>query len=791
MKFSHSILFFLSFLLCSPVNAQFSLFSKSFHLPDTGKQTLLIAVAPFIPDEPVKPFQKDPGKEFQHKVAEELRADRRMRVVELDQPVSMGPERDLSVGLADVQRRLAQSGADLLIWGTQDAQGFQGGWDMYVSAGSRIQNEARSEGFYLNGTLPFRGIQEKDTLTILDWAVESWRGLIDHSYGMDIAPQIKAMIEKTDEALSLAYEKHWSEATRAQMKEYLTVLLTLYAVKTHDPQTLDRAVSLTSQSLQKPPLGEDPYNWACYENNLGTLLQSKGMKEQSSADLQGAVNAYRSALTAMKTSVMRQDATDIELNLAECLEILGRREGDTGHIRDSISIYEKILKRTYKLGELHQWMDIQSGLGAAYVDLGHREGSFKDLHRAIAHFKQVLGAPGLDGMPMKKVEAQVNLGNVYSSLGGREQSVKEYQTALEYLDAAIPALQGMSSTRSQGIAWLNKGTCQMNLGRLQNNEVLWSQAKFSYSRAASLFALTRDQMEWASIQRDSGILEMFLNEKKMDVRGLSRCLDDYQQEKTVHQKKGMPIVWAQCGTLECAVLTLMGDATGKAVYWTQAKKELEEIGEILDPKTQPFDFYEKNLCQASLLSLEGARLKNPEELKEAVKIYEETLELLKGTDLQAQRCSLQSGLCQALAELLTLSPEEETQKKAKLLLQELEAGFEKTTARVDRALHQANRAQLEAVLARLEKDGAGEQKARNRFEQAVRAVQKEGYVYYGARKEALLGDLDFALAKETQSPVFAEKARVDYTRAKEVLSPAGDYWESTLTDKMRLARSFK
>ncbi len=358
--------FFLSLYFCSQAKADFSLFSEPTTVSDFANKTLLIAVAPFIPNSPVKILQRDPGKEFQHKIADELRADRRIRVVELEDSVSMGPppDRQLERGFADAKRLLAQSGADLLIWGTQDEGGGHPEWDIYVSAGNEIQNQVRSEGFYLNGTASFIGIQEGDTVGLLGWAVESWRGLIDRSYGMDIAPQIQTMIQKTDQALSLAYEKQWSEQTRAQMKQYLSVLLCLYAVKTHDSKTLDRAVSLTSQFVQGPSDGEDSYNWACFENNLATLLQARGMKEQSSEDLRGAIKAYRSALKVL-TGISTSSATETEINLANCLEILGRREGTKNLDLEAITLFQKVLGQTSKVGELHQWMEIQTGLAGA------------------------------------------------------------------------------------------------------------------------------------------------------------------------------------------------------------------------------------------------------------------------------------------------------------------------------------------------------------------------------------------------------------------------------------------
>ena len=754
-------------------------------------QTLLIAVAVFIPNAPVKPLDKDPGVEFQRQIASELRADRRIRVVELEGPVSMGAPSDphLETGFEDAKRLLDQSGADLLIWGTQEA-GPRPEWDIYVSAGDHIQNQARGEGFYLNANTSFFGIQEADTVDVLGWAVESWRGLIDRSYGMDIAPQIKVMIEKTDQALSLAYEKHWSDRTLAQMKQYLSVLLCLYAVKTHDPQTLDRAVSLTSQTVQSLPPGEDPYNWACFENNLGTLLQSRGMKEQSSDDLRGAVKAYRSALSAMK-GFPSQNSTDMELNLAECLQILGRREGKTGQLLEAVSLYQKILAGTSHIAELHQWMDIQTGLAAVYTELGIRDTHFKYLRLALRHYQEVLKVPDLEGMPVKKVQVLVNLGNVYSALGGREQSVGDYQKSLQYLEEAIPELQSMSSTRNQAIALLNKGTCLMNLGRLENQEPLWLEAKDTYAQATSLFAVTQDQMEWASIQRDLGILEMFMSEKKMDVPGLSLSLKYDEQEKTVHQEKSMPLLWAQAGVMESLVLGLRGDATGDPLDWEGAKKRLVAIGALLDPKEDVFAIWEMNASLGSLLVLEGTRSGNPGELGEAVTLYEDTLKELAGTDMKAQSCSLQSGLCQALAELLALQAPGRNNPKGRDLLQHLDPDYDKTTSRADRYIHIANRAQLEALRARQAGDPGAEKIARDRFEKAAGEIQKEGYVYYYAKKEMVLGDLDLALARETRSAPWAKKALGDYSRAQEVLEPEGDYWKKLLGDKIQSARTFK
>ncbi len=88
-------------------------------------------------------------------------------------------------------------------------------------------------------------------------------------------------------------------------------------------------------------------------------------------------------------------------------------------------------------------------------------------------------------------------------------------------------------------------------------------------------------------------------------------------------------------------------------------------------------------------------------------------------------------------------------------------------------------------------DLVAEQNSRDRFEKTAGEILKEGYVYFGAKKEIILGDIDLALASGTQEACWAKKAVRDYSRANEVLGFSGDYWKNLLKDKIHLARSFK
>lgn len=777
------VLFFL-FTFCSVAKANFSLFSQDGSRSSINpNQTLLIVVAPFNTNEKVGFFKKDPGREIQHKIALELKADRRLRVVETDRPVSEGPDHDLEAGFSDANRLLAQTGADLIIWGNKSEDKMLGEWNIYVSAAGHVQNKVREEGFSLEGTAYFTGIQETDTLELLGWAVGSWKGLIDHSYGMDITDQIKPMIEKTDQTLSLAYEKQWSGQTRLEMEKYLSVLLCLYANKTQDPKVLDRAVSVTSLLLESTPRVEEGYNWACWQNNLGGVLQTRGMMRQSSEDLEKGVQAFRAALHTMSEAMPGSDVTDIQLNLAECLEILGRREGNTGHLEEARKDYSSILSKTSKDGQTSQWIDAQLGLANTYYDLGIRQTNLDDLRRSIRHYKAVLGLPNLAGMPIEQVHVETNLGSVYGALGGRTQNPGDYREALGYLDKAIAQMRGLSSTHNLAIGLLNKGTCLMNLGRIENREDEWAGARQTYQEAASLFGLSNDRMEWASIQRDMGNLELFSSEKRVDPQDLQKAVEYYDQEQTVHARKTMPLLWAQASVMKGLVLGLEGDSVCNPNLISLAQQTLEEAGKEMNSPEQAFALLEKNQALAAILQMEGEENHDPVKLRTAVAMDEKTLEDTKDTQLEARERALQSDLCRDYALLLLLDPDDGTAEKAVTFLKNLGSSYDKAPAAVDRFLHRANKVELEGILALRTKDEDGLAQALERYEKAVEGLQQEGYIYYAARKEIIMGDMEVALARLKGDKLLLRKAVLEYAKARPVLERKSVRWKKALDEK--------
>jgi tetratricopeptide (TPR) repeat protein len=775
---------FFFFLTLSPATgADFSLFPGA---PTSGptdpSQTLLIAVAPFNLSHPQGVFERDRGREFQHKIAQELRADRRLRVVELEWPVSEGPGHDLEAGFTDADRLLAQSGADLIIWGNEEGSSPQK-WDIYVDAAQKVQNQVRQEGFNLDGTTYFSGVAEDDTLDLLQWAVTSWKGLIDHSFGMDIAPQVQLMIQKTDQALSLAYEKHWSGQTRLEMEGYLATLLCLYGNKTHDLKALDRAVSMTTLVLQGTPRLESAYNWACFQNNLGTVLQTRGKMEQSNEALESSVKAFQACL-----GVMPGDKTDIEQNSGESLEILGRREGNLQYLKEAETIFRRILKTLSPLGQMNDWMGTELELANTCNDMGLRETGLGHFREAIRHYQQMLAVPEIEGMPVELARVQTNLGSVYGDMGARTQNVEDYQKALDYLDQAIPSLRTMSSPQNLGIALLNRGTSLMNLGRLQNREEDWVEARQTYQEAASLFALSDNRMEWASIQRDLGNLDIFTSEKKAGLQGMDSAMAHYDQEQTVHTRKTMPLLWAQASEVNALALGQKGDSLCKPGLMVQAEQILKEAGSVMDPQQQAYAVAGNNQALAVILQLEGEQNHDPVQLRAAAQTAEKTLDWLKDAELAPKRSAIQSCLCQVYADLLALDPDGATENKAAALLKNLDPFFLKAPAPVDRYLHEANRAQLKGALALKAGDKEGLAHAVEGLKAAVGGIQKEGYVYYGARKEIVLGDMETALARLKGDKALAHQAALDYSKAREVLEGRGGCWKALLEEKVAQAQ---
>ena len=228
----------------------------------------------------------------------------------------------------------------------------------------------------------------------------------------------------------------------------------------------------------------------------------------------------------------------------------------------------------------------------------------------------------------------------------------------------------------------------------------------------------------------------------------------------------------------------ISESTCDLISIEHSPEVLQECLQLLNPQTEPQLWVAINNVAAGILLRKGVENRQAGEIRESIGKFGQSLELLGDKGNQNLLDGTQGELCRAYAELLALEPGKDELKKAGGILSRLNKGFGKKGAITDRELRLASKAQLVGAIAAKNKDVKGLEKAYRSCGQAVKILKDNGYVYYAARKQEILGDMDLAFCKMGKGPAYSRKAVRNYLEAQEVLKNNSPNWEKVLQGKI-------
>jgi tetratricopeptide (TPR) repeat protein len=98
---------------------------------------------------------------------------------------------------------------------------------------------------------------------------------------------------------------------------------------------------LPRAALEERTRDRAPLQWAATQNNLGTVLQTLGERENGTGKLTEAVAAYRGALEERTRERIPLDWAATQMNLGNALRVLGERESGTGKLTEAVAAYRR------------------------------------------------------------------------------------------------------------------------------------------------------------------------------------------------------------------------------------------------------------------------------------------------------------------------------------------------------------------------------------------------------------------------------------------------------------------
>lgn len=179
-----------------------------------------------------------------------------------------------------------------------------------------------------------------------------------------------------------------------------------------DNAALVDSIAAYKLALREYPSDQAPLQWAVIQNSLGNALVKLGARESDTAQLEGAVSAYRAALGAVAPyyAALEEDTHSrlvwihwamIQMNLGSALTALGERENGTTRLEEAVFAYRAALEERTRERAPLDWAMTESNLGCALLRLGEREGSTARLKEAVVAYKAALEELTRDRVPLQ------------------------------------------------------------------------------------------------------------------------------------------------------------------------------------------------------------------------------------------------------------------------------------------------------------------------------------------------------------------------------------------------------
>ncbi len=362
-----------------------------------------------------------------------------------------------------------------------------------------------------------------------------------------------------------------------------------------EPQLLRQSVAAYRDALKERTRERVPLEWATTQNNLGTALQTLGVRGDDNA-LADAISAYRDALKERTRERVPLEWAKTQNNLGNALATLGQR-GDDDALRDAIAAYRDALKEYTRKHVPLKWAATQNNLGNALTTLGER-GDDDALRDAIAAYRDTLKEYTRKRVPLKWAMTQNNLGNALTTLGERgdddalRDAIAAYRDALkEYTSKRVPLKWAMTQN--------NLGNALATLGQRGDDDAL-RDAITAYRDALEEYTRERVPLNWATTQNNLGIALRTLGDHGNDdaVHDAIAACREALKERT---RERAPIDWAMTQNNLGNALQTLGESGDRAAL----ERAIEAYRQALEEFTAERTPYQHGVVSRNLARAEA------------------------------------------------------------------------------------------------------------------------------------------------------------------------------------------
>jgi tetratricopeptide (TPR) repeat protein len=443
------------------------------------------------------------------------------------------------------RRLLAESGADVLLWGRVLREGNQTRHRLFWTP-ARATAHGKATDLY--------AVQEFELPTVFWTDLAQWLGLLVESQAAELSKlegqyavsRLTPFIERTRKLLN-AEARQWDADTRAKVRLPLAYALRIYGEQAGTPQPLEEAVTTLQEALKERTRERAPLDWAMTQNNLGNALLSLGEQETGTARLEAAVTAYQEALKE--------------------------------YTRDRVPL--EWASTQNNLGVAH------ARLGVAHSRLGEQEASATQFEKAVTAFQNALQEWTRERVPLDWAMTQNNLGNTQARLGEQETgtarleaAMTAYQEALkEYTRERVP-LDWAMTQNNLGVAHARLGVAHWRLGEQEASATQFEKAVTAFQSALQEWTRKRIPLKWANTQSNLGSALARLGEQETGTARLEAAVTAYQEALKEYTRDRVPLEWANTQNNLGSVLARLGEREADTVRLEAAVTAFQEALQV-------------------------------------------------------------------------------------------------------------------------------------------------------------------------------------------------------------------
>ena len=434
-------------------------------------------------------------------------------------------ESDVATGHQTARSYLAESGAEVLIWGTAIRSGEASVPKLYWTT-AREGDPSRNPGRYATEDLALPEVFWTDLVDVLRLLVVARDAEFHSLQGHFVVDRVGPFVEKVRSLLT-GGGHGWTEEASARVQLVLANSLLTFGAQGGNNHALIEAINRYREVLGHYTRERVPLYWAGTQNNLGNALQRLGGRERGTAPLEEAVAAYREALKEWTRQAVPLDWALTQNNLGSALERLGRREEGTGRLEEAVGAYREALREWTRERVPLYWAGTQNNLGNALQELGDREKRTARLEEAVAAYRAALEERPREKVPLHWAGTQSNLGNALRRLGERESGTARLEEAVASFRAALQEWTREKVPLDWAMAQNNLGGALRSLGERRGDAKLVCDALGAHLAGWEVFTQAKAG-HYAAIAKRGVEADLAVLKNVAEAAEYERCLEQHR-----------------------------------------------------------------------------------------------------------------------------------------------------------------------------------------------------------------------------------------------------------------------